>query len=538
MQTIIDQDYIYVEVPYPERGRAKFLGGTWNNPRKMWRFPTNIHVMRKLVQTFPNLKHDQAFMDAGKRMRADIDRLLAIRALHDHPGDWRLRPYQRVDVAYLKELKAAGVFNEQRTGKTPTILTVVRELELKTVLVVCPASLLHNWKKEIGIWVGDHTACQVVKGTPKQRAAMYERMQGRFTVVSYETLRNDIKHVESIRLDCVIVDEAHRLRNRDTKQSKALYSLQADRKYALTGTPTVQHGTDLFGILQFLHPERYKSYWEWTKRYFNVYETYGGMEVGNYREATKNELLETVGMMCVQRKRKDVMQWLPDKTYIELPVSMDTKQRKVYQEMLDTFTVELDNGELIADAPTVLAQLTRLRQICLDPGLLEIDAPSAKTNAILEYLEDNPQPVVVMSMFTSYLHRLANILQSKKYKVGILHGGLNSADKAKAVADFQSGHTDYLLCNIISAGVGHTLDRADTIIFTDKAWNPTDQQQAEDRIVPVAEDRNHAINIVTFPIADTVDSMIDEILKRKENITEVINSGAKEAIMRLVKGER
>jgi len=91
-----------------------------------------------------------------------------------------------------------------------------------------------------------------------------------------------------------------------------------------------------------------------------------------------------------------------------------------------------------------------------------------------------------------------------------------------------------LLCNIISAGVGFTLDRADTVIFTDKAWNPTDQQQAEDRIVPVDESRNHAINIVTFPIADTVDEEIEKILDYKTDLTEVINSGARDAIMRLL----
>lgn len=537
MQVEILPNYIFVNVPYPKKEVAKAIGAIeFNGSRKMWKFPNNIYMLRDLLRYFPDLKHNDELITYGKKLKARMDFLLGIKRMDDISGDPRLRPYQRVDVAYLKCLQAAGVFNEQRTGKTPTILTVCKELELSTVLIVCPASLLKNWEREVGIW----TTAQgvILKGSKKQRAYLIDSIKtnGGYAIVSYETLRNDIKAFSQVMFDTVILDEAHRIRNKKTKQTQAVFALQAKRKYALTGTPTVKDGTDIHPILSWLYPETYTSYWAFVKRYFDIFEDhFGNTVIGKYRPERERELQELIGFISVQRKRKDkgVMDWLQKTQYLSIPVEMSDKQRRVYQQMLDTFVATDEEGNAI-DSATVLAQLTRLRQLCLDPALVNLDAPSAKTDAILEYLNDNPGPVVVMSMFTSYLKKLEVLLADLKYRVGTIHGEMTNDAKAQAASGFQSGKTDVLLCNIISAGVGHTLDRADTIIFTDKAWNPSDQQQAEDRIVPVSQDRNHGINIVTFPIADTVDEKIETILKQKTNLTEVINSGARDAIMKLI----
>jgi SNF2 family DNA or RNA helicase len=542
----IQPNYLYVEVPYPQKELAKWIGAIeFSRSRKMWKFPNNIYVMRELLRHFPALMNNQTFVDYGKQLRSRMDKLLEIKRMEDAPGDPRLRPYQRVDVVYLKELTAAGVFNEPRTGKTPTILTVMKELKTIRNLVVCPASLTLNWEKEAKIWAEGVQVFRI-KGTPKQRGATHMEwlkcvQDGipSVLIVSKDSLKSksDRGWFMEMYFDMIVVDEAHFLRNRDSLQSKVVHSLNAHRKYALTGTPTVRDGTDIFGILSWLFPETYTSYWAFVKRYFEVYQDhFGNTVIGDYNHR-QSELQELIGFISVQRKRRDrgVMDWLDKPQPIPIPVEMDKKQRKLYDDMLNTFTAYDEESGMMVDTPTVLAQLTRLRQLCLDPALLGFDAPSAKTDAIMEYLEDNPRPVVIMSMFTSYLHLLAEKLKAKGYKVRMIHGEMSNDEKGKAAADFQAGKTDILLCNIISAGVGHTLDRADTIIFTDKAWNPTDQQQAEDRIVPTTPERNHGINIVTFPIADTVDERIEEILEKKTNLTEVINSGAREAIMRLLR---
>lgn len=543
MKVEFTPNLIYLQVPFGYNEIAKNIGALgFSKATKMWKFPNNIYVMRDLLRHFPILRSNMGLVEHGKSKRAEMDRLLAIKGMHDTSGDSRLRPYQRVDVEYLKAIRAAGVFNEQRTGKTPTIITTMRELGTARNIVVCPASLMLNWERELKEWYPEVKVFRV-SGSKKQLGDMhieYVKYRNSMTpfvlVISKDYLKSSASKSwhDELRFDLAVVDEAHFLRNRDTAQSKAVHSLDAERRYALTGTPTVKDGTDIYGIFSWLYPDEYTSYWAFVRRYFEVYQDhFGATKIGGYNHR-ESELKELVGFRSVQRKRKDVMAWLPPKSYISIPIEMDKKQKKLYDQMELTFTAVDEDENIMSDAPTLLAQLTRLRQLCLDPALLGFDAPSAKTDAIMNWLEDNPdQPVVIMSMFTSYLKQLKDLLW-QKYSVGMLTGEMTNDEKGRAVHYFQSGKTQILLCNIISAGVGHTLDRADTVIFTDKAWNPSDQEQAEDRIVPVDESRLHPINIVTFPIADTVDEKIEAILNQKQDLTSVINTGARDAIMKLL----
>jgi SNF2 family DNA or RNA helicase len=140
---------------------------------------------------------------------------------------------------------------------------------------------------------------------------------------------------------------------------------------------------------------------------------------------------------------------------------MDSKQRKAYDEMLHMSTVE----EADLDAPSVLAQLTRLRQICLAPELLNIAAPSAKEQFILEWLENNPnEQVVIFSNFSSYLRTLFMKL-SKRDDIGLIIGDTPKTTRQAIVDQFQSGSCKLILANIQAAGVGLTLDKASTVIF-------------------------------------------------------------------------
>jgi SNF2 family DNA or RNA helicase len=225
------------------------------------------------------------------------------------------------------------------------------------------------------------------------------------------------------------------------------------------------------------------------------------------------------------------MKWLPKKDYQTIAVEMSDKQAKLYRQMESDFFIE--DGETMVDTMTVLAQLTRMRQICLDPRLLGLNVKGAKTEAIVDYIDATNEPVVVMSMFTSYLELLKDDIKDKR--IGMITGKMSSKQKFEVSEAFQRGEIDVLLCNIISAGVGFTLDKGEVIIFPDKAWNPADQEQAEDRITPTQEHKLHAHTILTFTTANTVDERIDDILKTKKDLTEVVNEGGVSALRRLLK---
>jgi SNF2 family DNA or RNA helicase len=175
----------------------------------------------------------------------------------------------------------------------------------------------------------------------------------------------------------------------------------------------------------------------------------------------------------------------------------------------------------------------RLRQICLHPELLNIKAKSPKEEYIMEWLEDNPnESVIIFSNFSSYLYRLGLKLIEKGIKMNIITG--KTPDPQEVVELFQEGKFNVLLANIVSAGEGLTLDRGETIIFLDKHFNPTKNIQAQDRITPTTEERNHSCTIISLSIKDTIDEDINKLLDKKINITDVVNNGGIRGLRRLL----
>jgi SNF2 family DNA or RNA helicase len=191
--------------------------------------------------------------------------------------------------------------------------------------------------------------------------------------------------------------------------------------------------------------------------------------------------------------------------------------------MMDTFMAEDSETEHEIDTMNKLSQLLRLRQLCLDPRLLGFDVRGAKTDALLEWAENNTEPFVVMTMFSSYFDLVKPELKKLGKRVEVIDGSVSKANRQRIVDEFQKGTIDILLANIIATGTGLTLDRADTIIFLDKSFSPADNEQAQDRIVPTTKERLHPINIISFVADGTVDERINQILERKEDLTKLIN---------------
>lgn len=527
---------------------------TGNELKKGIQLPKTLWVLREILKYFPTLREDSELIREGRTLKAELENTInpSIKVV---PGD-KLRPYQRQDVERLKKMEVAGIFNEPRTGKTPTLITLMKELGTKRNLIVAPASLLWNWAKEFETWYPDITV-YVNSESKIKRQKLYESILGKVglasrfrpsentstfvLIMSKETLRLDMSVNDPLSIlsrstfDLAAVDEAHFLRNYKTTTSKAIFKIKSKHKYALTGTPTVKHAADIHGILHFLNPQKFRSYWAFVDRYFEQSTDWmGHKQIENVRPDREQELGELIALISTQRKRKDVMQWLPEKQRSTFPVQMDTKQQKLYADMAKYFMASDADTEI--DTRNVITQLMRLRQLCLDPRLLGFDVPGAKTEALLEYLENHREPIVIMSMFTSYLKLLKPLIEKLGLKVGMIHGEMSNAEKDTSATLYQNGQYNVLLCNIISAGVGFTLDKGETVIFTDKAWNPIENGQAEDRICPTTEDKVHKHEIITFTCQGTVDARIDELLSQKISLTDYVNNGGARAIQRLLTG--
>lgn len=522
-----DNNFIYLTAKTKE---ANAIGAHYLASKKAFRVPLTV----KSIEEITKYTSTKSISELYQSLVDNKNKLLEIKKKSNpsiDPG--LLRPYQAVDVEFLTNKDSAAVFNEQRTGKTPTILTTIKDA--KKVIVVCPSSLKTNWNREIDDWV-EPSKTAVVKGSKNKRYDLYNKFNNtelRFLVMGYETLRQDIDHVVEVikDIDVLIVDEAHRLRNYKSKQSKALYRLRrlSKRVFPMTGTPAVNHPSDVFGILKLLEPDKYTSYWQFIERYFGYNEGRFGRELLDVRKDREDEFQEILETNSVQRKRRDVMRWIPKIMLRDIYIDLNDAQKRHIKKITEEFMV----GDI--EIPNVIAQITRLRQVSLDPGLLELNGKSAKTEFIKDFLEDNDGKVVIFSAFTSYLKRLKEELS---LDCALLTGEQTQEEKQAAVDAVQLGSKRVLLSNIQVGGTGWTLDNIDTIIFTDRSFNPIDNAQAEDRIVPTNPNKVYgAKQIITLIAEDSIEKNIERLLKRKINIIKFVNDYGMNALVELEKGE-
>lgn len=441
-----------------------------------------------------------------------------------------LRPYQKQDVAFVTSIPAAGIFNEQRTGKTPTALSAIVAKGCKKTLIVCPASAIYMWVEEFIAWTG--RPCVACTGTFKKRTKLVEAWNYGGLVISYDTLKdkgNKLGDVGAIRLadpDSVILDEAHRIRGRTTETAKAVFYLNSiPYKLALTGTPTPGRAYEIWPILHFLYPNKFRGFTAFRDEYFftslqlnpNTGRPY--MDIGGPKPIGEKYIQYVLSKMSVNRKRKEVMPWLPDKDYITVRLPKTPSQEKYLSELLEFFETE----DVITKG--VLDRLIRYRQICLDPELLNLKGESPKTEWILQYIKDYPErSIIIFSKFTSYLNKLHELIKDSREIVGATSVGL----RHKVCQEFQAGKIKVLLINIDAGKEALTLDRGEAIIFTDRYPPVGDLLQAEDRFVATTKEKADKLHLIyNLVIKDSYDEEINSLIATRATEVDIINNFSK-----------
>lgn len=442
-----------------------------------------------------------------------------------------LRQYQINDAKFLASIPFSACFNEQRTGKTPTALEVIklRRLQEERILIITTASSLYQWKEEYEKWL--NKPCQICAGTPSAKA----KAIGLWThglVVSLDSFKATenreglITPILARNPMMVILDEAHKIKNPKSANAKAVFkTTKIPYRLALTGTPAQGKPYDVFSILKFLYPDEYRSYWSFIDEYFEIEEhttwQNGRQRIfrtyDNFQHGKAEQLQAILNKFSTQRKRKDVMPWLPDKFYQQIKLSPSSDQKRYLKELEETYRTE----DIITTG--TLDRLVRYRQICLDPELLNLKGKSPKTEWILQYLKDYPdEQIIIFSKFTSYLIKLSEQLNTTW---AMLIGSTPTKQRGKFIKDFQSGKFRVFLINIDAGKEALTLDAAETTIFTDKFPPIGSIEQAEDRFIASTEEKAHkAHKIIELMIADTFDEQIYHLLEKRKSETDIINN--------------
>ena len=449
----------------------------------------------------------------------------------------KLRPYQKEDAFFIAHKYVCGVFNEQRTGKTPTTLLGFKLKKLKKILIVCPASMLLPWKYEFEKWYD--APCAICAGTLEQRKKTVNKWTDGL-VISYDCLKQTktstgtLADILKTDFDGIIIDEAHRIKERTNQTAKAIFALKkkCKHKVALSGTPAPNKPHEIWAILHFLFPEYFSSYWKFIDDFFIVEEklnrktnnTY--REIGSFKSRKKEkELQELLNKIAINRKRKDVMPWLPDKTYTDIYLEPSKLQKECLEYLQEYF--EIPNTDIICEG--VLDRLIRYRQICVCPALLKLNQNQPITHApkllwLKQYIEDYPEkPTLIFTKFTSVIKYLVPLFPDRKFAT--IMGSTTAQDREEIRQDFQDGCINFIIANIDTCKEGITLDRAETIIFLDEYPPIATIQQAEDRFVSTKESKTKVNNqIIRLIMKNTYEEQLRKLIQQHKSETDIINN--------------
>jgi SNF2 family DNA or RNA helicase len=476
--------------------------------------------------------------DLLKQLQAG-DRLQELPPPDDFVGE--LRPYQTRGYSWLAFLRKWGLgsclADDMGLGKTiQAIALLLREREeaqdgLSPALVICPTSVVGNWKREIGRFAPG-LQVMVHHGSDRARGEdLISAAQAHDVVVStYGLARRDVDDLKQVTWSDVILDEAQNIKNPHAKQTQAVRSLQANSRIALTGTPVENRLSELWSIMQFLNPGFLGSQAGFRQAFALPIERYQD------KDATAR-LKGLVGPFILRRLKTDstIIRDLPDKLEMKVYCDLTSEQATLYEAVVKESLERIASEEEgIQRRGVVLGALMRLKQVCNHPAQFLGDGSalpgrSGKLDRLGEMLEEAlsvGDRALVFTQFAEMGHLLRAHLQSLfGVEVLFLHGGTPQKQRDRMVARFQQGDgVPIFILSLKAGGTGLNLTAANHVFHFDRWWNPAVENQATDRAFRIGQTRD--VQVHKFLCAGTLEERIDELIESKKALAEsVVGAG-------------
>ena len=414
----------------------------------------------------------------------------------------------------------------------------------RNTLIIAPASLVYNWSNEIQRFAPELTAKMVTGTAAERRQILAEADSEDILLTSYDLLKRDISEYEEYKFRCEIIDEAQYIKNANTQAAKAVKEVQADFRLALTGTPVENRLSELWSIFDYLMPGFLYSY----KKFREEVEI---PAVQNSDEDAMKRLQKMIRPFVLRRLKKEVLTDLPDKLEENMFVQLTGEQQKLYDAHVKRMMLMLDKQseeEFKTSKITILAELTKLRQICCDPSLIFADykADSAKVDMCLNMISnavESGHKILLFSQFTTMLDHLAKRLEEEKISYYMLTGSTGKEKRAQMVENFNTDDTQVFCISLKAGGTGLNLTAADIVIHFDPWWNLAVQNQATDRAHRIGQ--KNVVNVYKLIVKDTIEENILKLQEKKRELADQILEGeglnggsfTKEELMELLSGK-
>ncbi|MFJ3669126.1 SNF2-related protein [Streptomyces sp. NPDC090106] len=450
-----------------------------------------------------------------------------------------LRDYQLRGLAWLDLMTSLGLggclADDMGLGKTITLIALHLQRDRPApTLVVCPASLLGNWQREIA---------RFAPGVPVRRYHGADRtldgLDGGFVLTTYGTMRSAAPLLAQQTWGMVVADEAQHVKNPYSATAKALRTIPSPARVALTGTPVENNLSELWALLDWTTPGLLGPLKSFRARHARAVEN------GEDQEAVER-LARLVRPFLLRRKKSDpgIVPELPPKTETDHPVPLTREQASLYEAVVRESMHVIETADGIARRGLVLKLLGALKQICDHPALyLKEDAGTGADRlalrsgklALLDELLDTvlaeDGSALVFTQYVGMARLITSHLQARAVPVDLLHGGTPIPERERMVDRFQDGATPVLVLSLKAAGTGLNLTRAGHVVHFDRWWNPAVEEQATDRAYRIGQ--TQPVQVHRLITEGTVEDRIAEMLASKRALADAILGSGESALTEL-----
>lgn len=443
-----------------------------------------------------------------------------------------MRNYQKDGYKWLRTLetwKFGGILaDDMGLGKTLQMIAVLlagkNEGKKGTSLIVCPSSLVYNWGTEFEKFAPELRVFMVTGNQEERQKRLEGWKEADVLVTSYDLLKRDIALYEDMEFLYEIIDEAQYIKNHTTAAAKAVKVIHSQVRYAITGTPIENRLSELWSIFDYLMPGFLYSY-EVFRRELET------PIVKNNDEKAMKRLQKMVGPFILRRLKENVLKDLPEKLEEYRYVRLGERQQQIYDGQVVHMREKLarqDGEDFNKNKLQILAELTRLRQICCDPSLCleNYQGEAAKLEACMELIQsaiDGGHRILVFSQFTSMLEILEQRLREQDTDYFVITEATTKEKRISLVKSFNEGETPVFLISLKAGGVGLNLTGADVVIHYDPWWNLAAQNQATDRAHRIGQKKK--VTVYKLIARHTIEEKIQKLQETKKNLAEQVING-------------
>ncbi|MBN9416266.1 MAG: TerB family tellurite resistance protein [Candidatus Eremiobacteraeota bacterium] len=430
----------------------------------------------------------------------------------------RLRDYQKEGVEWMLRTLHAGLgaclADDMGLGKTLQTLCVLYHRRAQgPSLVVAPTSVTYNWKEQAQRFLPDLRVLLYEGPGPVRHLAAEKLDEYEVVVVSYGIFHKDHALLGARDWNCLVLDEAQKIKNPSSATARSAFDMKARARLATTGTPIENHLVELWSLMNFLNPGLLG-----TQNHFRqTYLTRGDDAAESDR---LSRLRSQVGHFILRRRKQMVAPQLPAKLETVHRIDLSSEEREFYNQ-IRRGALQMQKEDRIS----LLTALTRLRQACCDPALVDEQwtSPSSKISAAVEILAEvsaEGHQILVFSQFVSLLNRLARHLDEEGLPYRSLYGSTPVEERRALVDDFQQGKFRIFLISLKAGGTGLTLTRADYVLHLDPWWNPAVEDQATDRAHRIGQ--TQTVNVYRLIARETVEEKVLELHQSKRELAESV----------------